>query len=187
MNLFGHVAVAYSVVLSLGVVRLLDGLRPALVPGRRYWVHAVWLVQKLLNLAFYWWGFLSLERVEWTVASFFWIMLVPALLFLQATALVTTDPGAVTSWRHHFFDIRRWFFLVDAVLIAHSIVSASLLRDIPLLHPFRALQAAGLTISILGVASANPRLHAAIAPLALALQTLGLGSLFFRPHQFGRT
>src|SRR5437870_6289552 len=99
MNLFEHVAVAFSMVLSFGVVRLLDGLRPALVPGRRYWVHALWLVQKLLNHAFYWWGFLSFrEGVAWTVASFLWILLVPGLLFLQATALVTTNPSAVDSW-----------------------------------------------------------------------------------------
>ena len=92
MNLFEHVAVAFSMVLSFGVVRLLDGLRPALVPGRRYWVHALWLVQKLLNHAFYWWGFLSFrEGVAWTAASFLWILLVPGLLFLQATALVTTN------------------------------------------------------------------------------------------------
>ena len=111
MNLFEHVAVAFSMVLSFGVVRLLDGLRPALVPGRRYWVHALWLVQKLLNHAFYWWGFLSFrEGVAWTVASFLWLLLVPSLLFLQATALVTTNPSAVDSWRDHFFGIRSWFF-----------------------------------------------------------------------------
>src|SRR2546427_7257412 len=149
MNFFEHVAVAFSMVLSFGVVRLLDGLRPALVPGRRYWVHALWFVQKLLNHAFYWWGFLSLrEGVAWTLASFLWVLLVPGLLFLQATALVTTNPSAVASWRDHFFDIRRWFFSVDIVLILHSVITSSLLRDVPLLHPFRALQAAGLTISI---------------------------------------
>ena len=181
MNLFEHVAVAFSMVLSFGVVRLLDGLRPALVPGRRYWVHALWLVQKLLNHAFYWWGFLSFrEGVAWTVASFLWLLLVPSLLFLQATALVTTNPSAVDSWRDHFFGIRSWFFSVDVVLILHSVTTASLLRDVPLLHPLRALQAVGLTISILGAASASPRLHATIAPAALAVQSLGLGSLFFR-------
>src|SRR5437867_9009875 len=155
MNLFEHVAVAFSMVLSFGVVRLLDGLRPALVPGRRYWVHALWLVQKLLNHAFYWWGFLSFrEGVAWTVASFLWMLLVPSLLFLQATALATTNPSAVDSWRDHFFGIRAWFFSVDAVVILHSVITASLLRDVPL----RALQAAGLGISILGAASAHPRL-----------------------------
>jgi len=95
MVLFEHVAVAFSMVLSFGVVRLLDGLRPAFVPGRRYWVHALWLVQKLLNHAFYWWGFLSFrEGVAWTVASFLWMLIVPALLFLQATALATTIRAA---------------------------------------------------------------------------------------------
>jgi hypothetical protein len=186
MLLFAHVAVAFSMVLSFGVVRLLDGLRPALVPGRRYWVHALWLVQKLLNHGFYWWGFLSFrEGIDWTVASFFWMLIAPALLFLQATALATTNPSGIGSWREHFFQIRRWFFSVDIILILHSVVTASLLREIPLLHPFRALQAAGLTISILGAASASPRLHAAIAPMALVFQSLGLGSLFFRPLDFG--
>jgi hypothetical protein len=182
MILFEHVAVAFSMLLSLGVVRLLDGLRPALVPGRRYWVHALWLVQKLLNYAFNWWIFCSVrEGFAWNVASFLWVLLVPALLSLQATALVTTNASVVPSWRDHFFDIRRWFFSVDIVLMLHSVITSSVLRDVPLLHPFRALQAAGLTISILGAASASPRLHAVIAPMALALQSLGLGSLFFSP------
>ena|SRR5438105_4946716 len=124
MNLFEHVAVAFSMVLSFGVVRLLDGLRPALVPGRRYWVHALWLVQKLLNHAFYWWGFLSFrEGVAWTAASFLWILLVPGLLFLQATALVTTNPSAVDSWRDHFFGIRSWFFSAPTCSMASAAAS----------------------------------------------------------------
>ena len=182
MNAYEHVAVAFSMVLSLGVVRLLDGLRPALEPGRRYWVHALWVFQKVLNQAFNWWIFWSLrEGVDWNVASFLWILVVPSLLFLQATALVTANPGAVDSWREHFFAVRRWFFCVDVALILHAVITSSLLRGIPLLHPYRALQAVGLTISILGASFANPRLHAALAPVALAGQVLGLGWLFFRP------
>lgn len=183
MVLFEHVAVAFSMVLSFGVVRLLDGIRPALVPGRRYWVHVLWLLQKLIGHALYWWGFLTFrEDLAWTVASFLWILLVPSLLFLQATALVSGNPSAVQSWRKHFFEIRSWFFSVDAVVILHSVITASVLRGVPLLDPLRALQAVGLSISIAGAASASPRLHAAIAPFALALQSVGLGALFFRPH-----
>src|SRR5581483_12196554 len=142
--------------------------------------------QKLLNYAFYWWGFLSFrDGPAWTVASFLWILLVPSLLFLQATALVTNNPSDVHSWREHFFGIRSWFFWADVVLILHSVITASLLRGIPLLHPFRALQVVGLTISLLGAASASPRLHATIAPVALAFQSLGLGSLFFTPQGLG--
>lgn len=183
MGLFEHVAVAFSMLLSLGVVRLLDALRPALVPGRRYWVHALWLNQKLLNHAFYWWGFLSFrEGVTWTFASFMWVILGPALLFLQATALATTNASAVPSWRAHFYDIRAWFFSMDAVVILHSVVTSTVIRGLPLLHPFRALQTVGLVISILGAASANPRLHATLAPTAFILETAGLGWFFFGPQ-----
>jgi hypothetical protein len=110
------------------------------------------------------------------------VLLAPSLLFLQSTALVTTAPEGVASWRGHFFAIRRWFFLVDVVLMLHAIISASAIRGLPVLHPFRAVQGAGLTFSVLGAASANPRLHAALAPVALLLQSLGLGTLFFTPH-----
>jgi hypothetical protein len=183
MGLFEHVAVAFSMVLSFGVARLLDGLRPSLAPGRRYWVHAAWLVQKLVGAALYWWGFLSLrDGVVWSSASFLWVLLTPGFLFLQATALVGSDPSGVASWRKHFFEIRRWFFGVDIALILHSIITSTVLRELPLVHPFRALQATGLAMSICGAATASPRVHAVLAPLALTLQTLGLGSLFFRPR-----
>jgi hypothetical protein len=185
MGLFEHVAVGFSMVLSFGVARLLDGLRPALAPGKRYWVHALWLVQKLFGAALYWWGFVSFrEGITWTLASFLWMLLPPGFLFLQATVLVGSNPTGVASWRDHFFDIRRWFFSVDVALILHSIITSSLLRGLPLLHPFRALQLAGLTLSVWGAVSASPRVHATIAPMALGLQSLGLGALFFRPRGF---
>lgn len=78
--------------------------------------------------------------------------------------------------------LRSWFSLVDAALMLHAIVSASVIRGLPLLHPFRAVQFAGLTLSVLGAASASPSLHAVLAPLALLLQSLGLGTLFFSPR-----
>jgi len=183
---FDHVAVAFAMLMSLSVVRLLDSLRPALVPGRRYWVHTVWIVQKIVSIALYWWIFWWLrEGVVWTAASFLWILLAPGLMFLQASALATTHPGTVPSWHDHFYEIRRWFFSADIGLILHSIVTSSLLRDVPLLDPLRAVQATGLVLSIAGVSSARPRLHAAIAPTALAVQLLGLGSLFFVPQGYG--
>jgi hypothetical protein len=42
--------------------------------------------------------------------------------------------------------------------------------------------ALGLGISIVGATSASAHVHAALAPIAIAFQSLGLGSLFFRPH-----
>src|SRR3990172_5879526 len=107
MTLFEYVTVAVSIVLSFGVVRLLDGLRWAALPGRRYGVHLLWIPTKLLNHALYWWGLWALrEAVAWNVASFLWILLFPRTLYLQSTALVTTQPETVLSCRAPFSPLR---------------------------------------------------------------------------------
>lgn len=104
MTLFEYISVAVSIVLSFGVVRLLDGLRAAALPGRRYWPHFAWILTKLLNHALYWWGlWFAGDAASWNFAAFLWVLLFPGMLYLQSTALVTTSPGDVPSWRAHSF------------------------------------------------------------------------------------
>jgi len=182
MTLFEYVTVAVSVVLSFGVVRLLDGLRSALAPDRRYWVHFLWIPTKLFNHALYWWGLWALrEAVTWNLASFLWLLLFPGTLYLQATALVTTSPAEVRSWRDHFYEIRAWFFWINLFLILHTFVSSAVIVGVPLLHPSRIPLLLLFVLNVLGVVSPNPRLHALIASIALLTQILGFGTVLFRP------
>ena len=182
MTLFEYVTVAVSIVLSFGVVRLLDGLRAAALPECRYWVHLAWIPTKLLNHALYWWGLWSLrDAASWNFAMFLWVLLFPATLYLQSTALVTTRPDAVSSWRDHFFGIRIWFFSINLFLILHTIISSSLLLGVPFLHLSRLPFVVMLILNVLGVTSDNPRLHAVIAAFALLSQILGFGLVLFRP------
>lgn len=182
MTLFEYVTVAVSIVLSFGVVRLLDGLRPSLEPGRRYWVHFLWIPTKLLNHALYWWGLWALhEAVTWNLVSFVWILLFPATLYLQCTSLVTTDPAAVSSWREHFYKIRPWFFSINLFLIAHTFISSAIILRLPVLHVSRIPLLVVFLLNVLGVKSANPRLHGALSVVALLTQVLGFGAVLFRP------
>jgi len=182
MTLFEYVTVAVSIVLSFGVVRLLDGLRSALLPERRYWVHFLWIPTKLFNHALYWWGLWALrEVVSWNLASFLWVLLFPGTLYLQSTALVTTSPGGVASWRDHFYEIRAWFYWINVALILHTLVSSTLFLGTPVLDLSRLPFAFMLVLNVLGARSDDPRLHAVIAALALLTQILGFGALMFRP------
>jgi len=182
MTLFEYVTVAVSIVLSFGVVRLLDGLRPALAPERRYWVHCLWIATKLLNHALFWWGLWALrDAVTWDLASFLWILLFPGALYLQASALVTTSPGEIRSWREHFYQIRSWYFGVNVFLILHTFASSALLVGVPALHVSRLPLLFVLLVNLAGMRSAEPRLHAAIAILVLLNQILGFGAILFRP------
>ena len=182
MTLFEYVTVAVSIVLALGVVRLLDGVRHALSPGRRYPTHFLWIATKLLNHALFWWAlWAGRETVSWNFASFMWTLLFPATLYLQSTALVTTSPSAVSSWRDHFFAIRVWFFAINIFLILHALLTSALLFGLPLLDPSRLPLALVLVVNVLGLVSKRERLHLLIAAVALLTQALGFGVIWFQP------
>ncbi len=71
MTLFEYVTVAVSLVLSLAVVRLLDGLRFAASRERGYPIHLLWVLTKLMNCALFWWGLWEArETLSWNFASF---------------------------------------------------------------------------------------------------------------------
>lgn len=179
---FDHVAVAYSMVMSLSAVRLLDGLRPALAPRAGSWVAATWMLHKLLGVAFSWWAFYWLRAdVTWTVATFLWVLLAPGILCLQATALVTTHPGSIADWRAHFGDIRRWFFSLEVAFVTHSVISATMLRHVPATDPLRLIQAIALGSALVGVTSARRQWHGVLAPAALGTQLVGLAYSYYRP------
>jgi hypothetical protein len=55
MTLFEYMSVAMSLIVALTFAEGLRGLRSALDPERRYWVHAVWLLLKLYNPVMFWW------------------------------------------------------------------------------------------------------------------------------------
>ena len=186
MTLFEYVTVAVSLVVSLCIVRLLDGLRFAAARERRYWVHFLWIVNKLLNCALYWWGlWATRESASWNFASFMWVLLFPGTLYLQCTALVTTAPGEIHAWRDHFYGIRRWFFAINLVLIAHVLLSSAVLRDVPLLDISLVPLGIVFLLNILGVISANPRLHGVLVVTALLTNVLGFGAVFFQPGGAG--
>jgi len=182
MTLFEYVTVAVSLVISLCVVRLLDGLRFAAARERRYWIHFLWLITKLLNCALYWWGlWATRESTSWNFASFMWVLLFPGTLYLQCTALVTTTPGEIAGWREHFYSIRLWFFTINLVLIAHVSISSTILLAVPLLDISRVPLAVVFLLNIVGLASANPRLHGVLVVTAFLTNVLGFGAVWFQP------
>ena len=181
MTLFEYLAVAFSIVLSLAAVRLLGGLSVAFVPERRYWPHAMWIVFTLLASALGWWNFWSFRDADWNFFSFLLILMAPALVYLQAAALVPENPGAVRSWREHFFAARTRFFVALGSFFLLIAGTAWLLIDLPLLHPARGVQALAIGLAVSGAMSTNKRLHEALPLIFLTLLSISAAALFLRP------
>jgi hypothetical protein len=149
MTLFEYLAVSVSIVLSFGVIRLLDGLQFALRRDSGYWVHSVWVFCILWTHALFWWNFWSYNSADaWTYARFLATLVPPAMLYSLAIAAIPRDPGEVESWREHFSRSKVRIFRLYAGFFASVMLLTWLMLDQPFLHPLRAVQATGIAIFV---------------------------------------
>jgi hypothetical protein len=176
---FEFFAVAVSIILALGMSRLLDGVLPSLQISRRYWIHFLWIIQKLFNHILWWWGtWVANEFENWNLAWFIWTLAGPIVLYLQATALVTTTPRDIESWEEHFFRIRKWFFSGNIALCG-VLLLGRIITPLTLLPSVTIGLIALLAIALIGIATENRRVHGILVIVALSIQVLGLGSAMF--------
>lgn len=168
--------------MSFGVVRLLDGLRAALNKNGRYWVHSLWVLNRLMAYVLLWWGSWSVHDFEeWNLFSFS-LWLVPfALMYLQATALVTTHPGDIKDWKSHFYEIRPWFFTINFFFIMTLYASTTIFGALPFAHPVGIITLVIVVISIVGYFSASHKVHATLVIIVILNVFIGWGVLLFDP------
>jgi hypothetical protein len=184
MTHFEYLSVAMSIVLSFAVIRLLDALPHAAAREKRYLIHALWMGFLLLWSAVFWWLSWSLStRVsEFDFPSFLLLVTSPGLLYLCATALVSHSPADVSSWRAHFWTVRRRFFGFAIALVLSLVLNSIVLQGIPSVHPFRVGQVILFGLFLTGFLSEDERTHGVIAALAAAagigLVVLSLAGLF---------
>lgn len=132
-------------------------------------MHATITAICLWNLGNYWWAFWSYHDVaEWTSVRFFLVLLIVGLHYSIATLLVSSTAASVRSWREHYYEIRVRLFSVALLWMLLLSVQGWLLLDLPWWSPARLIELVGLVTFALGVSSANPRLHTAIAAVMAA-------------------
>lgn len=170
------VITGYSIIVALAIARLLDGLRPAIAAGAMYWVHSLWVVNKLINvLVIYWatWFFID-ESVNF--AQFLLVLAPPAIVYLQCDALLSKHPEDVTDWRSYFYANRRFFFIANAILGVALLLQTQFASSEA--YPVAVYVLLGLLtlVSVIGAISGNPKLHAAIAVIAFLNLTAGFAA-----------
>ena len=178
MTLFEYLAVSVSIVLSFGVIRLLDGLPHVLKSERRYWVHIIWVVNVLWAHAQLWWTFWSYNTVVvWNYPRFLLALLAPAVLYSIAITVVPSASGSVSSWRKHFYLVRVRFCMLFAFWFVAIALSTWLVLGQPFVHPLRAIQGSFVLFFIVGAYSRSPKVHGVLAVVFLVLLLLSV--LFF--------
>ena len=182
MTIFEYLSVAISIVLSLAIVRLLNGLSYLMESPKRYWVHAAWVILIAIGIPVIWWNMWALRQVEdWIFPLFALLLLAPITVYFAAATLIPDAPATVESWRSHFFQVRRRLCITMILLIICLMMNAVVVLKAPFLHPLRVFEGAMVVLLLVGAVSEDPRVHGLLISLILSFLAAVIALFFLRP------
>jgi len=182
MTLFEYLSVAFSIVVSLSAAQLLGGLRAALRPGGRYWVHLCWMGLTLFAQTLLWWEFWAYQHVaSWSLGAFLLVLVNPGLYFLGSTALVDADDPPTADWERHYFQTRGYFFVPFALVLPVSFLRDWQLLGIPFSLPKNLPELLLASICVICWRSSDRRVHAILTIVMILLTTAAAASVWLQP------
>ena len=120
MDPFAYLSILTSIVLGLGITRVLTGCGKLLQVRQHthlYWVHLLWALNLFLYLVLNWWIlFRWRSQPEWSFFLFLFVLLSPTIGFLLSILLFPDPIEEQIDLRRHFYANRRWFFVLAALL-----------------------------------------------------------------------
>ena len=157
MDPFSYLSVLTSIILALGITRLLSGVG-RLLPDRShiqvYWVHLLWTLNVFLYLVLNWWIlFRWHSQQEWSFFLFLFVLFSPTIAYLL-TVLLMPDPFVDgLDLKQHFLAEGPLYVLTILLMFILSVVAAKI-RD----ERFHAFFVVFFMIYLLGFITINLRL-----------------------------
>jgi hypothetical protein len=136
MDPFSYLSVLISIILALGMTRVLAGVGEMLQARshrRVYWVHAIWIVNLFLYLVVAWWIFYRWRNQQpWTFFLFVFVLISPTILYLASLLLFPPEAAVddFVDYKKHYYANHRVFFILFALFVPVDIVD-TLLKGIP--------------------------------------------------------
>ncbi|MEM9173395.1 MAG: hypothetical protein AAGA84_11905 [Pseudomonadota bacterium] len=183
MSHFEYVAVMMSIIMGLGIIRLLSSL-DSVFSKDRYWPHALWVFSLFWLHVQNWWGLWELRQVTFNVLIYSVLICYASVLYLSAVAL-TNRSGDDVSWKTHFYAQRRWFFGALFLVVLIGTLMTRFLLGASLLHPYRLIQFSCLAMAALAFFRSHELTQKIISVLFLVLMMFGISLFRFMPDLFG--
>jgi len=120
VDTFGYLSILTSIVLGLGITRVLTGfgsIMQARGHMQVYWVHLLWALNLFLYLVLDWWILFRWHtQSEWSFFIFLFVLLSPTIGFLLSGLLFPDVVTEHTNLKLHFYANHRAFFALAALL-----------------------------------------------------------------------
>lgn len=176
-DFFPHIRVLISLIVGLGVTRLLSGVARIIQhPGRTpvYWVHLGWALWMFVGLLNFWWWEFRLEQLHtWKFDYYVFVNLFATLHFLLCAMLFPDQMQDYRDYRDYFLSRRAWFFGLLAALFLLDVADTLLKGGAYAQHfgyeyPLRI--ALHVALCVAAMRTTNRWFHAALVVFALAYQ-----------------
>ena len=188
MAAFEYLSVLISIILALGMTRVLGGVGEMLQARshrRIYWVHAIWIINLFVYLVVAWWIFYRWRNQQpWTFLLFLFVLISPTLLYLASLLLFPRegDIDRTIDYKAHYYANHRAFFILFALFTPVDIAD-SLLKGIPHFLGLGPIYFLSNTLYFAGLTTAaitrNERYHEFYAVFFL-VQTIVMSFLIFQ-------
>jgi len=173
-NLYIHVRILMGMIVGLGLTHLLRHVariieRPRAHPV--YGVHLLWAgFMFFYVLHFWWWQFSLSHQAHWNFTLYLYITLYALLLYLLCALVFPESLPEGTGYRDYFYERRRWFFGLLALMFAIDI-GDTLIKGTAYMQQlgteYWIRNAMYVLASLVAIATRNPRFHGAFAVAAL--------------------
>jgi hypothetical protein len=174
MTQFEYLSIATSIVMALGVARLLNGLSVIVRTHQGYWVHTLWVLHLGLTHLLFWWTFWSYREADWSAVDFVLSFSMLCALYFQASSLVPDDARTVKDWRAFYEEERKPYFLAMIGYVIALVLNSVLVRESAFLSMERLPQAVMLAIAVAGYTLDSERAQRALALGSIAFISLGI-------------
>ena len=128
MGAFEYLSVLISIILALGMTRVLAGVGEMLQARSRhriYWVHLIWIVNLFLYLVIAWWIFYRWrDQKPWNFYLFLFVLISPTILYLASLLLFPreSDVDTAIDYKAHYYANHRAFFILFALVLPADII-----------------------------------------------------------------
>lgn len=188
VEIYYHVRVLISVVLGLGLTRLLSGLsRFVQHPGQTpiYPTHFLWVLTIIVSIMHFWWWEFGLIGHVWRFELYAFVLFYAFLFFLLASLLFPDRMDDYAGFEDYFFSRRRWFFgllaLTLIVDLADTLIKGQ--AHLAALGPeYLVRLALGIALSAVAAITANRRFHLVFAIVYLAYLVSWILRVYDRIH-----
>ena len=191
MDQFEYIMVLVSIIVGLGIAHILLGIGGIIDRLSRKndrlelsLAHAAWLGFCFLWLVmFWWWEYRFSTRVsEWTMGLYLFLICYAVALFLLQALLVPRTWDGVTSLKDYFLERRAWFYSLLAFVTILDFFDSYLKGGFEYILETGAIgmafPVATIPVVIIGIRTANIRIHNIMATIFFGWQILiGFGFL----------